>query len=539
MSRAVTVPELLDGHTVLDIQCLDRVYLNGYVPALQTGGQVFTFLHDHRGMPVASPAVFSQISGRFRQAVDRFAEMNDIPVVKFSRGVRKLDVMQRYLRAAARKHRPGVAAIGRAEEFQRVWDARKRDSDPSRPPQFFFVKAERRVTCYYFYVLDEQWGPGFVKICAYFPYPVKIWVNGHEWAKRQLTRAGTGFTELSNGFASCDDPAGLQAICDRLGPADIQSFSDRWMSRLPVPLTPADQAAGYWWELSMRQVEVSRTIVLGAPRQARAFFEALIADNLDLGRPEHVEILFKRDRRGRKPKDPAAGAFRTAIDRASQGVTINAFWRHSRVKQYLKDGRALRVETVVNSPDDLGCQRRLHNLPELQARARAINARLLETERVGQGCVFDSPAFARISLPTLTQDGRRAPGLRFGDPRVMALAGALASTLTAVTGITNKSLRALMTGLLGTSYSTNQASYDLARLSRNGLITRIPHRNLYALTPDGLRFAVFYTKVHDRVLRPLMAGDQPQAPPPLSDALRVIDHELTRRLAAARLPAAA
>ena len=225
-------------------------------------------------------------------------------------------------------------------------------------------------------------------------------------------------------------------------------------------------------------------MVFDAPRQARAFFEALIADNLDLGRPENVELLFKRSPRGRKPKDQAGGVFKTAIDRSSQGVTINAFWRHSRVKQYLKDGRALRIETVVNSPDDLGA-RRLHNLPELQARARAVNTRLLHTEKVGQGCVFDSPAFARISQPTFTGDGRRAPGLRFGDPRVQALAGALANMLCAVTGITNKSLRALMTGLLGTPYSMNQASYDLARLSRNGLITRIPHRNLYALTPTA------------------------------------------------------
>jgi len=314
---------------------------------------------------------------------------------------------------------------------------------------------------------------------------------------------------------------------------------ERWMSRIPLPLTAADRAAGYWWELSMRQVEVSRTLVFGAPRHARAFFEALVADNLDLGRPEHAELLFRRSPRGRKPKDPADGAFKTAMDRSNQGVTINAFWRHSRVKQYLKDGRALRIETVVNSPDDLGCARRLHHLPELQARARAINTRLLDTEKAGQGCVFDSPAFARISQPTLTEDGRRAPGLRFGDPRVMALAGALANTLCAVTGITNKSLRALMTGLLGTAYTTNQASYELARLARNGLITRIPHRNLYTLTCDGVRFAIFYTKVHDRVLRPLMAGDQPQAPPPLRAALRTIDHEVARRLAAARLPAAA
>ena len=156
----------------------------------------------------------------------------------------------------------------------------------------------------------------------------------------------------------------------------------------------------------MRQVEVSRTLVFDAPRQARAFFEALVADNLDLGLPEHVEILFKRSPRGRKPRDPAAGTFKTVIDRNNNGVTINAFWRHSRVKQYLKDGRALRIETVVNSPDDLGCARRLHNLPELQARARAINTRLLQTEKVGQGCVFDSPALARISQPALTEDGR-------------------------------------------------------------------------------------------------------------------------------------
>jgi hypothetical protein len=539
MSHVVTIPELLDGHTVLDVECLDRIYLNGYVPMLQVGGQVVTFLHGHLGMRVASPAVIEQIGTRFRQAVARFAGNNNIPVVKFRKGVRKIDVMRPLLARAARTGRPHVVAVGWAQEFQHVWDARKRDTDPARPPQFSYAMAERRVTCYYFYVWDERWGPGFIKVCAYFPYPVKVWLNGHEHSKRAAARAGFGFTDLSNGFAHCDDPDGLRLICDRLGPRDIQAFFDRWMSRLPLPLTPADRAAGYWWELSMRQVEVSRTLVFDAPRQARAFFEALVADNLDLGRPEHVELLFKRSPRGRKPKDPAGGVFKTAIDRSNNGVTINAFWRHSRVKQYLKDGRALRIETVVNSPDDLGVARRLHNLPELQARARAINTRLLQTEKVGQGCVFDSPAFARISQPTLTGDGRRAPGLRFGDPRVMALAGALASTLCAVTGITNKSLRALMTGLLGVPYSVNQASYDLSRLTRNGLLTRIPHRNLYTLTPDGLRFAIFYTKVHDRVLRPLMAGDQPQAPQPLRHALHVIDAEVTRRLAAARLPAAA
>jgi len=539
MVGVVTVPELLDGHTALDVECLDRIYLNGYVPALQVGGQVVAFLHDHLGMRIASPAVLEQIGTRFRQAVGRFAEVNDIPVVKFAKGARKIDVVRPLLQRAARGGRAQVAAIGWAQEFQPVWTARKRCTDPARPPQFSFVMTQRRVTCYYFYLHDEDFGPAFIKVCAYFPYPVKVWVNGHEWAKRQLARAGIGFTELSNGFASCQDPAALQALCDRLGPGTITVFFERWMSRIPLPLTAADRAAGYWWELSMRQVEVSRTLVLNAPRHARAFFEALIADNLDLGRPEHVEILFKRSPRGRKTASPAGGVFKTAIDRNNNGVTINAFWRHSRVKQYLKDGRALRIETVVNSPDDLGVACRLHHLGELQSRARAINARLLETEKAGQGCVFDSPAFARISQPTLTGDGRRAPGLRFGDPRVLALAGALANTLCTVTGITSKSLRALMTALLGAPYTANQASYDLTRLTRNDLIRKVPHRNLYTLTPDGLKFAIFYTKVHDRLLRPLLAADQPPAPPVIGAALRIIDRHIDNRLADTRLPTAA
>ena len=153
---------------------------------------------------------------------------------------------------------------------------------------------------------------------------------------------------------------------------------------LPLPLTEHDRAAGYWWELSMRQIETSGTLVFDAPRRARAFVEALVRDNLDLGRPHSVELIFtgKNERRGRKPT--VQPVFKTKVVTRDTEVTINAFFKHSRVKQYLKDGRALRVETVVNSPDDLRCQRRLAHPDELQAKARDVNARLLDTERVGQ-----------------------------------------------------------------------------------------------------------------------------------------------------------
>ena len=531
--RVVTVPEMLDGRVALDIECLDRVYLNVYVPNLQVGGQVVMFLTQHLGNPIPSPAIFDKIGTAFRKSVARFAQDNHIPVVRFGKTDRKIEIMRPYLDRQARTGRAGVAAIGVAQEFASVFTATQRPAT-NGIPWFAFTKADRRVTCYYFYLWDLDFGPAFVKICAYFPYPAKIWINGHEWAKRQASMAGLRYRELSNGFAATDDPTGLQALCDRLGPGAITVFAERWWSILPLPLTDHDRAAGYWWEISMRQIEVSRTLVFAAPRHARAFFEALVADNLDIGRPEQVELIFNRRTRG----PITAGQFKTKVVTRGVDVTVNAFYKHSRIKQYLKDGRALRIETVINDPYDLSCQRRLHNLDDLQTKARAANRRLLDTERVGQGCVLASPAFERIAHPTLTEDGRKAPALRFGDPRVQALAGALCHTLLAVTGITNKSLRALMTGLLGTSYGMNQASYDLARLHRNDLIHRVAGHNLYTLTDDGLRFAIFYSKVHNRVLRPLIASDQPQAPPELRAALRTIDRHIDHRLTQARLPAA-
>ena len=252
----------------------------------------------------------------------------------------------------------------------------------------------------------------------------------------------------------------------------------------------------------MRQVEVSRTIVFDAPRRARWFFEALIGDNLDIGRPDNVEIIF-----GRRIQRNTQGTFRTAVDRpvigpGAGGVVLNLFYKHSRIKQYLKEGRALRIETVINAPRDLGCNARLPNLAELQDKARAVDRRILEAERAGQGTVLASPAFGRIAHPSVDADGRRTPALRFGDPRVAALAGALAATLATATGITNKSLRALMTGLPHAPYTPGQMTYDLRRLRLAGLIRRIERTNKYARDPR-----------RDQVRRLLHQAPQPAAPP--------------------------
>ena len=365
MADGVNINDLLDGHVGLDLECLDRIYLNVYVPKLQVGGQVVRFLTEHLGNPIPSPVLFQRIGERFRRDVARFAERNHIPLLHLKRpdrsrwDDRKLDHVRPYLERATR---PGVVAIVAAQEFQKVFVGVNRSTKPG-VACFDFPKVDRRVSVYYFYVLDPEFGPGFIKLCSYFPYPGKVWLNGHEWAKRQATRVGLGFTALANGFATCPDPAWLQQLCDLLGPADLQGFFDRWIAVIPTPFTAADRAGGYWWELSMRQVEVSRTIVFDAPRRARAFFEALVADNIGVGRPEEVSVVFARQVRKTTP-----GVFRTRVFTQGTQVKLDLGYKRCRVKQYLKEGRALRIETVVNHPRDWASCRAWSICPSSSAR---------------------------------------------------------------------------------------------------------------------------------------------------------------------------
>jgi hypothetical protein len=534
MASVANINDVLEGHVALEIECVDRLYLNAYVPILQVGGQVIRFLHDHLGHEIASPAVLGRIGTRFRGAVKQFAKERGIPVLALKKpdrsrwDDRKLDHVRPYLQRAERQGRYGVVAIVACQEFQFVLSGRNR-ATLGKAVSFEYFKEERRVGIYYFYILDPEWGPGFIKVCTFAPWPAKVWLNGHEWVKRRALRRGIGYTELENGFRSCSDPARLQALCDMLGPQQIQAFFDRWITRIPTPLRPEDRAAGYWWELSMRQVEVSRTLVLDDPRRARSFFEALVADNIGIGRPEEISMVFAR-----RLTRPTRHPYRTRVFSTGTQVRVEFRYKHSRVKQYLKGGRALRVETVINKPSDLDLPARLHNLPALIDKARGVNQRLLMIERAGQSCAIGSALFERIHQP-YNQQGHRTGALRFGDTRAIALAGALCHVLQAVTGFTNKSLRGLVAGHLGQDYSQRQMSYDLRRLRLHGLIQRLPRSNTYTLTNDGIRVAVFYTKLQNRLLRPLLDADKPPAPIDIRRALNTLERAVNQYVNDSRL----
>jgi hypothetical protein len=141
------------------------------------------------------------------------------------------------------------------------------------------------VNHFYFYCVDEDFGPFFLKFCTYFPYNAKLCINGHEYAKRQLAKEGIAFEALDNGILSCAEPQRLQQLCDGLSAAQIDALLRKWLARLPHPFTAADRAAGYRYDVSILQAEFSLTQVLDRPRTGRVFFEEVIRENLDLGRP--------------------------------------------------------------------------------------------------------------------------------------------------------------------------------------------------------------------------------------------------------------
>ncbi len=519
------IAAIIRQHVSLEVRCIDRLYLHAWMPKLQTSGGLCYFLEDHLGHPIPSPALFKPLHDRFVAAVHTFAQRHAIPVIPFEPRQRKDDIVGDYRRRFT--SRDGVVVIGVAQEKMRSFKAQKR-SGPGTNVTFDFSRQSVAVNHYYFYVHDREWGPAFLKIGTYLPYPVKLCLNGHEWVKQHLRRQRVRFESLDNGFLRCADAVVLQATCDALGPADVQAFFDRWSHRLPWPMTPTDRAAGYDHRLAICQLEVSLTHVFDQPVQGRHFFEAVIRENLDLGRPDRVGLLFPV--RITRATPPPAYGYRTRVITDGVQPSLHVEYKASHVKQYFKEERALRTETTINNPKDFYVRKAVDHLAYLRDLGDGANRKLLEVERLSQHCVLTQDALDRLQQPTVA-DGQRVSALRFGDPRVMALLQALTAFTHLPRGFRNRDLRPPVAALLGRAYTATQMTYDLRRLRLKGLIHRIAGTHRYTATTYGLKVAFFYSKLYLRLLRPNWPALLPiddAFPRPLREALDHLDTEIRK-----------
>ncbi len=264
--------------------------------------------------------------------------------------------------------------------------------------------------------------------------------------------------------------------------------------------------------------------MLDKPVSGRIFFDQMIRDNLDIGRPDQIGLVFDRRIFTRGPR-PTPGRFRTRV--ITNGVTpsLHVDYKNAKIKQYHKLGRALRTETTINDTWDFRIGKRLTNLPALRRIGFTANRRLLAVQRLSHDPVDGATALAQVTDPVTTDTGTRVAGLRLTDPRAQALLAILCVFRLLPGGFTNADLRhhlAPMLGKLPEQMTSSQITYDLRRLRHHGLIERIPHTFRYQLTTTGMRSALFLTRVNHRLWRTGLA-ELTDPNPPIPSRLRTAD----------------
>jgi hypothetical protein len=525
MTVAGSVADVLADHVVFEVESIDRMYLNVWQPRLAYGGGVSGFFVGHRGHRYASTALMDPMTKAFVADIHGFVAARGLELVHFAKGQRKDELTAQFL--ARFTDEEGVLFVGRAQEKAGVWRTQRRYNSVTGGSFAWLVRSSAFINFFYFYCVDADFGPFFLKFSTYFPYTAKLCINGNEWAKRQAVKAGIGFAPLDNGFSACDDVSALQAICDSLGGHHIEALLRKWLAILPNPFTPEDEDAGYRYELSILQAEFSLTQMLDRPVSGRIFFEQVLHDNLDIGRPDQIGLVFDR-RIIRKGRHATPGRFRTRVITEGVVPSLHVDYKNAKIKQYYKEGRALRTETTINDTRDFGLSKRLtdQNLTALRQIGFTANRRLLGVQRISHDPIRGAQAFTELTAPIVTEAGTRIPGLRFGDARVHALLQALLVHRLLPRGFTNHDLRTLLAPLLGTTtedITAGKMTYDLRRLRAHGLIHRIPHSRRYQITDAGLQHALFFTHAHDHLLRTGLAeltDPDPPAPSRLRAAAR-------------------
>ena len=332
MTLPRTAAEVLSGHVMLEVRCIDRVMLTFRQPRLQYGQGIHDFFCQHRGKRFVSSALMLPMTARFGADIRHYIDARRLDLVRFTKGQSKDQVAREYLAG----HHGGECILfaGVAQEKNRVWRTAQRQDRATGKRYPWLYQEPAMVNHWYFYGFDADFGPFHIKFCGYFPFTGQIYFNGHEYAKQQCRKEGIAFTALDNAFGAASDPAAVQRICDGLTDQKIYRFAGKWLARLPQPFTRADEDADYRWQLSVKQIEFSTTMALDRPVSGRIFFEQLIRDNLDIGRPDKVNIVFGRMIRQRgKRRTP--GTFRTQVITTGTCPYLYLYYKKTHDGQYL------------------------------------------------------------------------------------------------------------------------------------------------------------------------------------------------------------
>jgi hypothetical protein len=476
--------------------CFDRLLLNGWIRLLQWGGGIVSFLRDRRQAPRVTPQYLRQISGAFHRALEQQAQENGWAIVEPPPDIRREDWVAPYYRDLG--VHAGVAVILRCRERARV--------AVCYPKQAYHIEsAWRFVNLYYFYLQDAQLGRFFVRLCPYFPINAQVCLNGHEWLARQLQREGVAFRKADNAFVACADPERLQAVADSFRPEDISTHVEPWLRRFLPYFTDAEWADGYRHRLFVTQVEYCHNLIFRREAALDRLFSRLLDGGRVLGHPDKLAVFFGRQ--NFRP-DTRTGQVQVKLTPSKTPVLRTGFANTS-LKQYVKDRTLLRTETTCQQLSDLSLPKDIQNLPRLREILGASNERLLEAEQDVLASYVDRGQLAQLRQATVSATGRRTPGLRLDDARLLALLGTLTNFVYLIGKAcfqTSDLLAGMQRALGQPDYRLSQLRYDLGKLRAKGLVRRLARSRRYELSPEGYRLAVLYQKLDTRLYGPLTAG---------------------------------
>jgi hypothetical protein len=479
-------------------RCFDRILLNGLMQSFQRPERVVGFFTTYRQLYPVSKPVLKDIARQYDHWVAARAKAWDAPIIEPPDDRRRDEFVEPYFRRAESDR---VVVILKAREPARILIAIGKDD------RWHLDYAWRWVNQYSFYVLDREWGRLFVRVCPYFPFSARVCLNQHHWLANRLRAEGLAFRQCSNAFLTCSAPGRLQALADSLAPHHWARCAQKWLRAFTPFFTPTERRAEAWHRLFVSQVEYCDNLIF--PRRAAldALGARLFDANRTIGQPTKLATIF-----GRKVTTRYRGKLETLIeDLDLPNPVIRSYYRHSSIKQYVRDHLLLRTEATSNNVANFGVPKAIEALPQLRTAMAAVNDRYLTVQQDILETFVDRGQLRQLAEPTRLPNGKRIPGLKLDHPRQLALMHALVRFAHIAAGdtFTPRDLHEPTAAALDTTieqYRLASLRYDLSKLRAKGLVERVPRSRRYRLLPQGYAICLLFLKLFERVYAPLTAG---------------------------------
>jgi hypothetical protein len=495
--------------------CFDRILCQGMLLQFQHSKRAATvawFLRRYRQAGDLNKAYFSKLARDYHNWLIIHAQQTGVPIVQPEKDVRREEWVEPYYQQLGAH--PGIAVILKCREPERIVIANKTND---------LSVASRFVYLYYFYLNDPQYGRMFLRICPYFPFNVRLWMNGHNWLACRLQQEGIAFTQRENLFVDCANPHRLQALADGFGPDDLRNAVAPWLRRLLPFFSEAERQQGFVHQLFMTQMEYCHNLVFHQQAAAHRILDRLLDANRALGHPDKLAAIFARRC---FHADTRTGQTVVRMTKSRTAVISSSYSKTS-IKQYVSHNVALRTESTSCQLKELGVNKNVDNLPALRTIMATANERYENAQQDILATYVDRDQLQQLRQPSISASGRRVPGLHVDDPRLLAVLQALVCfSYLAGRGCfrTKDLLTDVQKALDCPEYRLSQLRYDLTKLRGKGLLHRLTKTQAYQLTPDGYRLAILYLKLYHRLYAPLTAGIRD----PIASDNRVLSHRQTK-----------